>query len=99
MKELGRFLKKNPLGVTAPILLLGATIAGDLSLPSIVSTLFFIAGGAALFIHFFSAVGPWFSKRISYGEAIANGIGPVMLIWIVAIFVRAAILGILGKPL
>ena len=99
MKELGRYLKRNPIGVAAPLLLISSTIAGDLNFPGFVGFALGAIGVVALFVHFFSAVAPWFSKRISYGEALANALGPVMLVWVVAVLLRAGVLGILGKPL
>jgi hypothetical protein len=95
MKELGSFLKRNPLGVAAPLLLISSEIARDLNLPGFAGFILGAIGAIALFVHFFSAFGPWFSKRIPYGEALAN----VMLVWIVAVLLRAGVLGILGKPL
>jgi hypothetical protein len=99
MKDLSRFLKQNSIGVAAPLLLISSLIAGDLNFPGFVGFALRALGVVALFIHFFTAVGPWFSKRISYGEALVRGIGPVMLVWVVAVLLRGIILGILGKPL
>jgi len=99
MRDLVQFLSRNPFGVAAPLLLVGFTIAGDLDAPGFVGFILGAAGVIAFFAHSLSSAGPWFSKKISYGEALANAIGPMMLVWVIAVGIRASVLGILGKPL
>jgi hypothetical protein len=99
MKALARYLRRHPLGVAGPLLLIGSEIARDLNLSEFLGSALFVVGLLTIFVHFFSAVGPWFSKRISYGEALANALAPVMLVWVIAVLARACVLGLLGKSL
>ncbi len=99
MRPIILFLKRNLVGVVAPLVLIAGMLASDFDAPGIISFLLGAVGIVGILVHFFGSAGRWFSKQVSYGEAIANGLGPIMLGWVAGVMIRACILGILGKPL
>ena len=94
MTALIGFLKRHPFGVATPLLMIASALAGDFNWPSPIRITLQVSTFIAFFAHFFTVVGPYFSKKISYGEAIVNLLGPVMIIWVPIVLVRACIMAL-----